>query len=108
MRSDGYAAFYRVQHQNSRDEWTETALDEILFRGLSYEEAHGKLAERLIELLRPQDAGSDLWQKYGIHGFIEQADAEAVLTACRERRPTMKFRLVRRQIVQLTEVVENG
>jgi hypothetical protein len=101
MRRDGAATFFLIQHQDSTDRWTESALDHFLFDGLPWRDERG---DRYRELLHPQSASSDLWQKYSIHGFVELADAEAMLEAVRERHPERAFRIVRRTVTQHTEV----
>lgn len=105
MRSDGTAAFYLIQHK-SGDKWVETALNDVLFTNLTYDERRGEIGDRYREIIKPQQATSDLWQKFGIHGFAELEDARAALTACREHVPDYEFRSALRTITQKTEVIE--
>lgn len=105
MRRDGTAKFFFVQHKNSRGDWDDSALAHFLFDGLPYNDAKGELGDHYRKLMHPQSASSGLWQKYGLHGYTERADADAMIAAIRERRPDREFRLVFRVIEQTTVVV---
>lgn len=102
MREDGAVTYFFVQHQDSQGQWTESALAHFLFDGLSSDEARGWLGDQYRALMEPQGANSSLWQKYGIHGYVERSDAEAVLRAVRERHLDRSFRVVQRIVVQVT------
>jgi hypothetical protein len=110
MRNDGEVSYYFCQHRKEphskiSGEWAESALDHFLFDTLTYKEARGEVGNHYRELLHPQSASSDLWQKYGINGFVNFRDAVNMLDALRERNPDRQFRIVRREISQKTEVV---
>jgi hypothetical protein len=113
MRNDGEVSYYFCQHwqewqepnSTNSGEWVKSSLSDWLFDSLTYEEAKGEVGRRYSNLLRPQSASSDLWQKYGIHGFVNFRDAANMLDALRKRNPDHKFRIVRREIKQKTEVV---
>lgn len=116
MRSDGAAIFYFVQHEQKavngtdsrRTEWVESDLGHFLFSGLQYTEKQGVIGDAYRALMAPQEASSPLWQKFGIHGYTEKEDAFKVLEAVRERNPDRKFRVVKRTIMQQTEVMVGG
>lgn len=106
MRSDGDVTYYKIQHSHTDEAWVSSALDHFLFKDLSRDEARGRVGDRYRELLAPQSASSDLWQRYGIHGFVEKDDGLRVLRELRAlpgEQP--EFRLVKRHIVQVTEAV---
>jgi hypothetical protein len=104
MRSDGAVVFFLCQHwQTGNARWVETALSHVLFDKLTYQDSNGVVGDRYRELLHPQSASSDLWQKYGIQGYANREDAEEMLTALRNQRPEMTFRIVKRHIMQTTE-----
>jgi hypothetical protein len=110
MRRDGSATYFKIEALlevcPGRPEWSGIDLGNVLFADLSFEDKRGELGDRYREMLAPQQASSALWQRYGIHGFVEREDAEKVLRECRLRRPGTEFRLVRRTITQETEVVQ--
>lgn len=105
MRRDGIASFFLIQHEDSRNDWVESALDHFLFDGLTWEEKRGPLGDHYRKLILPQSANCDLWQKFGLHGYVVRADADAMLAALKERRPDKPFRIVHRTISQHTEVM---
>lgn len=104
MRTDGWATFYVVQHLG-RNDWCDTDLSHVLFSPMSYAESTGPLGRRYRKVLEPQSACSALWQRFGIHGFVEHKDATKALRAAVAADPQTRFRLVQRQIAQHTEVV---
>lgn len=113
MRQDGHASFYNIEHYGSPGgnptlhAWVGTDLGHMLMRsveGKSWEERRARAAY-VRKITAPQEASSDLWQTYGINGFEELADAEVVLDELRSSEPDEKFRIVKQQIVQLTEVI---
>jgi hypothetical protein len=108
MRSDGDVTFFFVQHFQERNGrgWVASSLDHLLFTGMTFDERRGGRADRYRELMQPQMASSDLWQRYGINGYVNPDDAFAVLDALRERRPDMRFRVVKRRITQTTTAIE--
>lgn len=110
MRSDGEALYFFVQHWGSsggpHKSWVASSLDHLLFAGMTFEEKRGAKAGEYRELMKPQSASSDLWQRFGINGFVDEEDAFRALDALKERRPDMRFRVVRRHITQTTEVVQ--
>jgi hypothetical protein len=116
MRSDGAATFYLIQHEQkavngthpTRTEWVTSNLETFLFWDLPYGEVQGEVGNHYRELLRPQSANSDLWQKYGINGFVELADAEKAFFAVRNRNKDRRFRIIKRTIMQQTEVLVGG
>lgn len=105
MRSDGTITFWFIQFKaiKPEPEWLTADLGHFLFTD---PRPTGEEVERLRALIEPQSASSDLWQRYGIHGFEEKDDALAVLRELR-RRGQREFRLVRRTIEQVT-VIEPG
>jgi hypothetical protein len=104
--SDGNAEYFCIQHQWKRDgRWADSNLAGFLFEDLSYTEKRGEVGDRYRSLLAPQSASSDLWQKYGIHGFVNRTDAEAALDALNKKRLEHKFRIVKRTLTQRTEVM---
>jgi hypothetical protein len=110
LRNDGEVTYYLCQHWQEPygkvpGQWTESALEHFLFETLSYREAQGEVGDHYRELLDPQSASSDLWQKYGIHGFVVFRDAVNMLDALGERNPGRRFRIVRRTVSQKTEAV---
>jgi hypothetical protein len=105
MRSDGDVTYFVVQHLDGRDNWVGTALDEVLFGHLTWDEKGSAKAKRYRALIDPQEASCHIWQKYGIHGFAEEADALAAMQACSSEHPHKQFRTARRRITQVTEVV---
>lgn len=105
MRRDGTVMYFAVQHIDSSCRWVESALDHLLFKDLTYDQKKGPVGDAYRILLDPQSASSDLWQRYGIHGFVEVDDARRMLQAISERNPDMTFRVVCRSITQATTVV---
>lgn len=107
MRSDGEVTYYFIQHgaDGRRGSWVSSSLDHLLFGDMTAEEKRGGQAARYRELTRPESASSDLWQRYGINGFVDPDDAFAVLTALQERKPDMRFRVAKRHIIQTTTAV---
>jgi hypothetical protein len=107
MRSDGTPVFYLVQHWDERNtqSWVESALDHFLFADLTYDEKRGDVGDCYRRLLEPQNASTDLWQRYGIHGFERRGDAMAALRAVADRHPDRRFRLVMRVVSQRTRVI---
>lgn len=111
MRADGEVTYFFIQHEtrprNSKyTEWVESALDQFLFHDLSYSDRRGDLGDHYRALMDPQSASSDLWQKYGIHGYVNRADACAILKALNDKGLDRRFRIVRRTVIQKTEVVQ--
>lgn len=107
MRIDGEALYFFVQHWGNpaggtRREWVESSLDHLLFGGMTDEQKRGEKAARYRELMHPQSASSDLWQRFGIHGYVKADDAFAAMGALQERHPKMRFRVVRRYVIQTT------
>jgi hypothetical protein len=109
MRRDGTATYYIIEAVleacPGRPEWSGINLGNVLFEGLSSDDKRGPVGERLRAMLAPQQASSDLWQRYGIHGFTEIEDAKKVLAECRMRRWRTPFRLVQRSVTRESEVV---
>jgi hypothetical protein len=113
MRQDGHAIFYVVQHYGhpgggTRQDWVDTALGYMLFDGLSFSERRSARTIRWRKLIERQGASTDLWQRYGVDGYVEPSDATAMMVELQERRPDEKFRVVKRQIVQMTQVLAVG
>jgi hypothetical protein len=106
MTADGVATYYKVQHVGQNGDWVGTALDECLFRGLTWSVRSGPKGDFYRELLEPQSATSDLWQNHGIHGFAEKVDAAMVLRAVKRENPEMRLRLVCIRISQTTTAVD--
>lgn len=111
MRSDGEVTYFFVQHRwEGEGEWTTSDLGGFLFDGLSSEQVRGALGDRYRALMKPQTASSDLWQRYGIHGFLDEDDGREVLRELRalpkgtNRKRRHEFRLARRTITQETAV----
>lgn len=110
MRHDGHAIYYIVQHYGhpcggTRQDWVDTGLAHMLFDGLPSGERLSARTIRWRKLIERQGASTDLWQTYGIEGYVEPSYARAMLNELRERRPDEAFRIVRRQVVQMTEEV---
>jgi hypothetical protein len=115
LRADGAATFYFIQHrwQNEARDWTTSNIESFLFQGLSYEEKRGEKGDHYRNLLDKQSASTDLWQKYGVHGFVELEDAIALFEALKAEAPEHqgkkhRFRIAKRTICQHTEVLVGG
>lgn len=107
MRSDGVVAYYKVQHVGQHG-WCGTALDHVLFGHLSWDDKQGEKGDRYRELLEPQSASSDLWQRYGVFGFTDHSDAWRAQHACRVENPEMEFRIVHITASQSTVVLPDN
>lgn len=111
MRQDGHAIYYTIEHfghpggNPHHQGWVGTSLGHMMFDGLSFQEKRGEQAAKWRKLIERQGASTDLWQRYGISGYANLDDAKAMIDVLRERRPAERFRIVRRQVAQLTEVV---
>lgn len=108
MRSDGIVSFFFIEHEDSKGQWTTSALDHFLFDELPFDDKRGEVGDRYRALLEPQTASSNLWQKFGIHGYKRLPDAIATMKAMSERHPGRKFRIAGRTISQITEVIDVG
>ena len=109
MRQDGTVSYLKVQSQargTGDGRWRDADLSEILFGGLSYATKHGPEGHGLRKIITPQNASSDLWQHYGIHGYTDLADARKALAACRKSGRDYEFRLVRQAISQITRPLD--
>lgn len=104
MLIDGTASFAVIEHMQENGHWTTSALDHFLFADLTYDQKRER-GDELRALLAPQSANSDLWQRFGIHGFPTPEDAEACLAAVIEQHPDREFRIVWRTITQETKVL---
>lgn len=105
---DGDVTFFLVEHRTADSpRWVATGLEGFLFGGLAYADRRGPVGDWRRKLIAPQSASSTLWQTYGIHGFEDALDARAVLDELRALpdRRAYEFRVVRRRIVQTTDVV---
>lgn len=108
MRVDGVATYYVVQHLSGpgdRREWVDTALDHVLFRGLSFDQKRGRIGDRFRAIIRAQGPSTDLWQRYGIDGFEAREDADLALLTCRAKTDRLRFRLVCRTMTRSDLVV---
>jgi hypothetical protein len=106
VRRDGSVVFFAVEHWSDwRGGWVGSDLTELLFGGLTHEQRRSPLADHYRELLSKQGAGTPLWQEFGIHGFVDAADARRMLREVTLARPDHQFRLVCRAITQTTRVV---
>lgn len=106
MRTDGAVTYFQIEHEEDwRDRWATSALEHLLFNNLTEKESRSHYGNRYRRLLSPQSASSEIWQKYGINGFIDLVDARKMIAALRARNPDMKFRIVKRTQTQFTEVV---
>ena len=102
MRADGEVTYLFIEHKEAGGRWVESALGYFLFNEMSYSDKQDEVATDYRRLMEPQNTSSDLWQKYGINGYLKLEDAEAMLAALRQRCPDRKFRVVRRTIIQRT------
>jgi hypothetical protein len=105
MRQDGTVSYLKVQFQprgTGDGRWRDADLSEILFGQLDYATKRGPEGDRLRAIIAPQQASSDLWQTYGVHGFTVLDDARKALAACRNSNSDYEFRLVRQAVSQIT------
>lgn len=110
MRIDGQVTYYKIQHWSSmsgRPEdatWVGSNLEHMLFDKMPFEENCGPRGKgaRYRALLSPQSASSELWQRFGINGFVDVDDAMACLLAVASERPGTPFRIVRQTVTQET------
>lgn len=107
MFNDGHAIFYIVQHRwMQRGQWTDSNLAGFMFERLSPADSRGTLGDHYRSLIAEQGASTALWQTYGINGFASEVPAKHVLAICQARNTKHSFRLVRRQVIQVTEVID--
>lgn len=101
---DGQFIIYHVQHLNSKGRWDDSDPGNFLFDDtkFTYEERRGAKGDSFREILHPRH---DCWQVSGIHGYLNLSDVQEALAAVREVHPDRKFRMVRRFVCQMTEVV---
>lgn len=106
MRGEGNVSFYVVQHRHpEEEEWSDTDLSHVWFSPMSYDERRGAVAAHLRDLLAKQGASTPLWQRYGLHGFTEEADALQALVTSRATTSALEFRLVFRHMSRSQEVI---
>jgi hypothetical protein len=110
MRVDGDVTYYAIEHHCgswAKDSWVPSALDHFLFANLTSDQKNGPIGNRYRSLLHPQSATSDLWQRYGINGFVDKDDGLRMLQELRALpwRDDYYFRLVKRTLTQETLVV---
>lgn len=59
------------------------------------------------EVIAKQGASTHLWQRYGVHGYVDRPEADDALRVC-VAKGGREFRLVRRVASRAEEVVALG
>lgn len=100
--NDGDFIIYRVQHfeESHRRCWVDSALDHMLFEGMSYEDKCGTKGDAYRSILHPQH---DCWQRTGLDGFLVRENAYRALEAVERERPTHRFRIACVRLSKATE-----